>query len=247
MTTLDRQTIGNRIKHERQELKMTQKELASKLSMNKSTIQRYESGKIETIKQPVIEKIAQILNINVDYLNLKTNTKYPSFDKNLKQCLKELIDNMHTTYEFYRNRMNMIKNITIPSINKESQYSNTMFDMLIEIQLFIGTLEDIYNATPATKEDTDNNKITKEQIQNGINNNLIKFVTDPNMESGTVCSIGNYWFYFGGYTAETENPEEYLKNVPLKDIIDEIYSTLESFRTDETYADEYAYYADILK
>lgn len=39
--------------------------------------------------------------------------------------------------------------------------------------------------------------ITKEKIKSGIRDGIIKFVVDPNAESGTVCQIGDWWFYFG--------------------------------------------------
>lgn len=84
--------------------------------------------------------------------------------------------------------------------------------------------------------------ITKADIKNGILNGSIKFIVDPNMESGTVCSIGDYWFYFGGIEAEEINPEEYLDNVPIEDIANEIYDALESMDDDEC-----GYYEAILR
>ena len=69
------------------------------------------------------------------------------------------------------------------------------------------------------------------------------------MESGTVCAIGDdgYWFYFGGATAAEENPEEYLRKVPIEDVVSEVFAELEDFRKNhDTFGDEYAYYAAIL-
>ena len=43
--------------------------------------------------------------------------------------------------------------------------------------------------------------ITKEDIANGITDGIVRFIVDPNMEEGTVCEIGENWFYFGGQTA----------------------------------------------
>lgn len=88
--------------------------------------------------------------------------------------------------------------------------------------------------------------ITKELIKSGIKEHLITFVVDPNMESGTVCRIGDSWFYFGGQTAEEMNPDDYLKNVPMDDIIREIYEVLDDFDKDEELRDEYAYYEAVL-
>lgn len=85
--------------------------------------------------------------------------------------------------------------------------------------------------------------ITKEMVRDGIRNGSIHFVKDPNMEHGTVCQIGGYWFYFGGETAEGMQPEEYLRAVSSEDIAGEVYDTLEEFRVSgEEFEAEYAYY-----
>ena len=65
--------IGKRIKKRREELGMTQEDLGNALWLNKSTIQRYETGKISSIKLPVIHAIANKLNVNPDWLILKTD------------------------------------------------------------------------------------------------------------------------------------------------------------------------------
>ena len=50
--------------------------------------------------------------------------------------------------------------------------------------------------------------ITEDMVRSGIREHLITFIVDPNMGSGTVCSIGDSWFYFGGQEAEDAAPEE---------------------------------------
>ncbi len=67
--------IGERIQTRRKELNLTQEMIANKLSLNKSTIARYESGTVERIKLPVIQAMAQILDVNPDWLALKTDRK----------------------------------------------------------------------------------------------------------------------------------------------------------------------------
>lgn len=65
--------VGRRIKQRRTELGMTQEELGRRLRLNKSTIQRYESGAITSIKLPVIQAIAKQLNVSPEWLALKTD------------------------------------------------------------------------------------------------------------------------------------------------------------------------------
>lgn len=56
--------IGKRIKYARDLRGATLDDIAKKVGVTKSTIQRYEAGKITTIKLPVVEAIAIALNAN---------------------------------------------------------------------------------------------------------------------------------------------------------------------------------------
>ena len=64
----DELEIGRRIKKSREKADLTQEELGNALGLNKSTIQRYESGKVARIKLPVLEAIAIELGVNPEYL-----------------------------------------------------------------------------------------------------------------------------------------------------------------------------------
>ena len=87
--------------------------------------------------------------------------------------------------------------------------------------------------------------ITKQMISQGLKEGCVNLIVDPNMQSGTVCKIGEYWFYFGGLTAEELEPDEYEKEIPHEDLVDNIADVLEAFRED--YADEYNYYEAYLQ
>lgn len=65
--------IGERIKTARDRKNMTQEQLGDALGMNKSTIQRYETGQILKIKIPVLESMAKTLNVDPNWLALKTD------------------------------------------------------------------------------------------------------------------------------------------------------------------------------
>ncbi len=60
--------LGNRILKRRKKLGLTLQEVADLVGVTKSTIQRYETGKIETPKLPVIQAIAKALNANPSWL-----------------------------------------------------------------------------------------------------------------------------------------------------------------------------------
>ena len=71
--------------------------------------------------------------------------------------------------------------------------------------------------------------LSKDTIKKAINDGIITFVADPTAESGTVCKIGNNWFYFGGQTAEQYNPNDYLRYADIDDIVNNIYEVLDEF------------------
>lgn len=78
--------VGKRIKEAREANDLTQEQLGKELGMNKSTIQRYETGQVSKIKLPVLESIAKALNVNPDWLVLKSddmNVPNHSFIKNI--------------------------------------------------------------------------------------------------------------------------------------------------------------------
>lgn len=84
--------------------------------------------------------------------------------------------------------------------------------------------------------------ITREMVRDGVRSGVIRFTVDPNTERGTVCKIGEAWFYFGGETAEGMEPKEYLDAVPQADVIDEVFATLYDFDKERaTFGDEYGY------
>jgi repressor LexA len=66
--------IGKRIRQKRIENNLTLKELGDKIGVASSTILRYEKGKINNIKLPVIESIANALNVNPSWLVLKSDS-----------------------------------------------------------------------------------------------------------------------------------------------------------------------------
>ena len=52
--------VGERVKERRTELNLTMPELGKRIGVNKSTIQRYESGKIKRIPNDVLDKLEEL-------------------------------------------------------------------------------------------------------------------------------------------------------------------------------------------
>lgn len=67
--------IGLRIRNTRKEQGKTLEDIATGIGVAKSTVQRYEAGKIDNIKLPVISAIADALNVNDAWLIGKSDKK----------------------------------------------------------------------------------------------------------------------------------------------------------------------------
>ena len=93
--------------------------------------------------------------------------------------------------------------------------------------------------------------ITRKMVKNGYENGTIQLVKSPNKApnmGGVVCKIGEYWFYFGGLTAEEyDSVEAYKADIPKRVILNDIYNTLKDFLHDSDLIDEYRYYEYYLK
>lgn len=68
--------IGARIKAVRKNQGKTLDDIADAIGMTKSTIQRYETGKIESLKLPVLSAIADVLHVNDAWLVGKSDEMY---------------------------------------------------------------------------------------------------------------------------------------------------------------------------
>lgn len=90
---MDNKEIGLRIMSAREAANLTKKDLASKVHVADSTIMRYEKGQINKIKMPIIEAIANALDINPLWLLGKSNVQsIDSFLNTISQnnlCLTE--------------------------------------------------------------------------------------------------------------------------------------------------------------
>lgn len=93
-----RKTIGGRIKERRKELNLTQDYLAEKLDVNKSTIQRYESGTIDNTKKLVVEGLANALRVSQEWLTGKTDEL--TTDVNTKTRI-EVLDALESVRDNY--------------------------------------------------------------------------------------------------------------------------------------------------
>lgn len=153
---------------------------------------------------------------------------------------KEYVSN--GVYEWELNEKRRASLELVPSININSISSR----LQARKNDFAGPPAELTLVVQQLQKKAADNVITREKIKSGLRKGVVRLITDPNMESGTVCQIGELWFYFGGETAEDMTPEEYMKCVPIDDITNEIFDTLDSFKKN-CFEDEYEYYEEALK
>ena len=95
-------TTGDRIKKRRNELGMTQEELAKKLGLQKSAIAKYEKGRVINIKHSTISNMAKIFHCTPAYL-MGWNEEYTDTQETLDDQLFDLIADRDAQQEKYTN------------------------------------------------------------------------------------------------------------------------------------------------
>ncbi|GHU91918.1 hypothetical protein FACS1894202_14100 [Clostridia bacterium] len=75
MVSVDSVLTGQRIKQARNEKGLTLQEVAEKVGVIRSTVQRYEAGKINDPSIPVLESLARALDVNAAWLKGESEKK----------------------------------------------------------------------------------------------------------------------------------------------------------------------------
>lgn len=71
-------SLGEKLKGLRQKRDMNQTQLADASGITQATISRIESGEVKQLKSEALKKLAEALEVTVDYLVGKTNKLTPS-------------------------------------------------------------------------------------------------------------------------------------------------------------------------
>ncbi len=83
----DLKLIGERIKEVRKEKDMTLEDVAKRIGVAKSTVQRYEAGLISSPKQPVLAAMAKAMGVNEEWLCGMSDTKEEQVLKNEEETV----------------------------------------------------------------------------------------------------------------------------------------------------------------
>lgn len=125
-------TTGDRIKKRRNELGMTQEELAKKLGLQKSAIAKYEKGRVINIKHSTISNMAKIFHCTPAYL-MGWNEEYTDTQETLDDQLFDLIADRDAQQEkIYELMKNCFDNNDICVLQQYRNLSNNCKIMLLQ-------------------------------------------------------------------------------------------------------------------
>ncbi len=107
-------TVGDRIRKKREELGISQTELAEKIDISKQTLYKYEKNIVTNIPSNKVEEIAKILSVSESYLM--------GWDRNLKKENSDLIPDILADDKL----LNHIKKLMcLTNEHKQTIYDNT--------------------------------------------------------------------------------------------------------------------------
>ena len=73
---MDMQLFADRLRECRELANVSVAELSEATGVERTTLYRYEHNGFKSVKQPVLEKIADYLGVSIDYLTGNSNSKY---------------------------------------------------------------------------------------------------------------------------------------------------------------------------
>jgi len=129
--------IGQRINQRRKQLNMSADDVASLLGISRSTVFRYENGRIQKVPADILEKLAEILLTTPAYL-IGSHDNTFKFEDNI--LLKETSYNYHTDKPYQSADKNILSddNIKIAAMTEiylslNGEEKKRAYDFFIEI------------------------------------------------------------------------------------------------------------------
>lgn len=109
-------TVGDRIRRKREELGISQTELAEKIGVPKQNLYKYEKNIVTNIPSNKIEEIANILNVSESYLM--------GWDKNLNKKNSDLIPDILSDSDLIEH---IKKLMCLNNEHRQTIYDNTTY------------------------------------------------------------------------------------------------------------------------
>ena len=117
---LTNREIGHRIKVSRGLKGLTLQKVADMVGVDRSTIQRYETGGIVLIKMPVLESICKALDVNPAWVLGDSEDRYvESDDVNISQEILDIVRKLSMFPQEKRKKIAEVLNQTIDLMKEE--------------------------------------------------------------------------------------------------------------------------------
>lgn len=115
-------SIGELLKIQRKKLDMNQRQLAKASGITPATISRLESGQVKELKSEALKRLAEALNVTVDYLVGRTI----NLDPNDVVRLDPLVEYILRVYEklSYKRREELRNFVSFLEDQEERQFEN---------------------------------------------------------------------------------------------------------------------------
>ena len=127
--TLNKQ-IGERIRQSRKAIKISMKELGSRVGLHESTVSRYENGEINALDIDILNQFAKALNVSPSYLLGWQTNNLKEIRNNHNKTLEEIASEIHISSDLLRQYENGEKKIPFDVLQKLSNYFKVTIDYL---------------------------------------------------------------------------------------------------------------------
>lgn len=122
-----RKLIGGRAKQRRLELDMKQPDVAVKMGVTASTIQRYEAGTIDNTKKLVLDGLAEALHCSVEWLRGETEEYVSDITDKREMQIRDVMSSILSKfpYDLADSESNFSKDLLLLMLKEYEQFSES--------------------------------------------------------------------------------------------------------------------------
>ena len=122
-----RKLIGSRARARRMELNLGQQYVAEYMDVNKSTIQRYESGTIDNTKKLILEGLAGALHVSVEWLKGETDEYESDISDKKELQIRDVMSDILDSFPLDMKDADFSKSLLLLLLNEYKEF-NKGFD-----------------------------------------------------------------------------------------------------------------------
>ena len=147
-----RKQIGARIKQRRLELDLPMQYVADQMGVNKSTVQRYESGTIDNTKKMVLEGLSRVLDVTPEWLLGETDKLDPEVTDALEIRIRDSYQRIQSSFPLKLKTIDadfaktlLLEDLITSFENVDERCSNVKRYRRIAVELGLNSEEELKN------------------------------------------------------------------------------------------------------